>query len=150
MTENNINTHVVAVTGIVKKGNKYLLARRSFEDDWAAGEWSIPGGKIEMDLGQGIIEKALKREIMEEVGLKIKDHVEFVYNDGFIRVSGHHVVMMTFLCFWKSGEAKALEDQAEVRWLTIDEIKNMKDELPDYTWARIEALIEHEKINSSF
>jgi len=126
------------------------LARRSFEDDWAAGEWSIPGGKIEMDLGQGIIEKALKREIMEEVGLKIKDHVEFVYNDGFIRVSGHHVVMMTFLCFWKSGEAKALEDQAEVRWLTIDEIKNMKDELPDYTWARIEALIEHEKTNSSF
>lgn len=149
MTENDINTHVVAVTGIVKKGNKYLLARRSFEDSWAAGQWSFPGGKLDMEIGVGIIEEALKREIMEEVGLEIEDHVEFIYNDGFIRVSGHHVVMMTFICFYKSGEAKPLEDQAEVKWMTIDEIVKMKDELPDYTWARIEALIKHEKIDPS-
>jgi ADP-ribose pyrophosphatase YjhB (NUDIX family) len=150
MTEEKINTHVAAVTGIIKKGDKYLLARRSYQDTQAGGQWSFPGGKIEMDVGVGIIELALKREIREEVGLEIEDSIEFIYNDGFIRVSGHHVVMMTFLCFWKFGEAKPLEDQSEVKWLTIDEIVKMKDELPDYTWSRIAALIKHEKIEISF
>jgi len=145
MNENDIVTHVVAVTGIVKNGDSYLLARRSFDDPQAGGQWSFPGGKMDSEVGKGIVEEALKREIMEEVGLEIEDNVEFIYNDGFIRVSGHHVIMMTFLCFYKSGEAKPLEDQEEIKWLTLDEIKNMKDELPNYTWQRIEALIEHEK-----
>lgn len=147
MTENDIITHVVAVTGIVKKGDKYLLARRSFDDPQAGGQWSFPGGKLDSEVGKDIIEEALKREVMEEVGLEIEDYVEFIYNDGFIRVSGHHVIMMTFLCFYKSGEAEPLEDQEEIKWLTLDEIIKMKDELPSYTWQRIDALIEHQKLN---
>jgi hypothetical protein len=55
--------------------------------------------------------------------------------------------MMTFLCYYKSGEAQPLEDQEEIRWLTLDELVKMKDELPSYTWQRIEALIEHDKQN---
>jgi ADP-ribose pyrophosphatase YjhB (NUDIX family) len=145
MEEHDITTHVVAVTGIVKKGDKYLLARRSFNDPQAGGQWSFPGGKLDGEVGKDIIENALKREIMEEVGLEIEDHVEFIYNDGFVRVSGHHVIMMTFLCYYKSGEAQPLEDQEEIRWLTLDEMVEMTDELPNYTWQRIEALIEHDK-----
>ncbi|MDD2225304.1 MAG: NUDIX domain-containing protein [Candidatus Shapirobacteria bacterium] len=148
MEENDITTHVVAVTGIVKKGDEYLLARRSFNDLQAGGQWSFPGGKLDDEIGKDIIENALKREIMEEVGLEIEDHIEFIYNDGFVRISGHHVIMMTFLCYYKSGEAQPLEDQEEIRWLTLSEMVKMKDELPGYTWQRIEALIEHgKKIN---
>jgi ADP-ribose pyrophosphatase YjhB (NUDIX family) len=143
MNEKDIVTHVVAVTGIVKKGDQFLLARRSFQDPQAGGQWSFPGGKLDLEVGKGIIESALKREIMEEVGIEIDDHVKFIYNDGFVRVSGHHVIMMTFLCFYKSGEARPLEDQEEVKWLTLNELKKMKNEIPDYTWLRIEALIKY-------
>lgn len=144
-----INTHVVAVTAIIKNKDKYLLAKRSAKDPQAGGMWSFPGGKVDNEVGRGVIEQSLKKEVMEEVGLEIEDHVEFIYDDAFIRVSGHHVIMMTFLCFYKSGEAKPLEDQEEVRWLTISELKSIKDELPDYTWKRVEALMEHEKIDPS-
>ena len=136
---NNIPLHVIAVTAIVRKGNKYLLARRSEDDDQAPGEWSIPGGKVEKAVGERRIEETLKKEVIEEVGIKIKDNVELVYNDSFIRSSGDHVVMLTFVCDWKSGTAKPLEDQEEVRWLTLPEIFAMND-LPDYTRRRFEAL----------
>jgi len=141
MIENDITTHVVAIMGVVKKGDKYLLARRSFDDPQAGGQWSFPSGKIDSEVGKGIVEETLKREIMEEVGLEIEDNVEFLCNDGFVRVSGHHVIMMIFLCFYKSGEARPLEDQAEVKWLTLDQLMEMKNELPKYIWEIVEALI---------
>jgi len=147
--EKDIQTFVLAVMGIVKKNDKYLIAKRSSSDKQAGGVWSFPGGKVDHNIGENIIENALKREIIEEVGVEIEDHIEFIYNDGFIRISGHHVVMMTFLCFYKSGEARALEDQEEVRWLTLKELEKMKEELPDYTWKRIMALKDHEKIDPS-
>lgn len=147
MEENDITTHVVAVIAIIKNKDKYLLTKRSSKDPQAGGEWSFPGGKVDNDNGADIVEKTLKREVMEEVGLEIEDNVEFLCDSGFIRVSGHHVVMLTFICYYKSGEAQALEGQEEVRWLTIEEITAMKDSLPGYTWERVEELIKHEKIN---
>ncbi len=139
---NEMPLHVIAVTAIVKKGNKYLLAKRSANDDQAPGAWSIPGGKVEKKEGERRLEETLKKEVMEEVGLEIKDEVKLVYNDSFIRSSGDFVVMLTFLCDYKKGVAKPLEDQEEIRWLTLDEVLRMKD-LPDYTRKRFEALSEY-------
>ena len=136
---NQMPLHVIAVTAIVKKGDKYLLAKRSMDDDQAPGEWSIPGGKVEKAVGERRLEETLKKEVMEEVGIEIKNEVKLIYNDAFIRSSGDHVVMLTFLCDWKKGAAKPLEDQEEVRWLTLSEILAMND-LPDYTRRRFEAL----------
>ena len=140
MVENDINTHVIAVTGIVEKDGKYLLAKRSVKDLQAGGEWSIPGGKVDLEIGTGILELTLKKEISEEVGIEIEDRIELICNDAFIRVSGHHVVMLTFLCKYKSGEAKVLEDQEEVRWVSWKEMDSMWSELPEYTKRRFEAL----------
>lgn len=140
MEENDINTHVIAVTGIVEKDGKYLLAKRSVKDLQAGGEWSIPGGKVDLDIGVGILELTLQKEIGEEVGIEIEDKVDLIYNDAFVRVSGHHVVMLTFLCKYKSGEAKALEDQEEIRWVSWGDLENMWSELPEYTKRRFEAL----------
>lgn len=140
MQETDIVTHVVAVTAIVRKGNKYLLAKRSFNDPQQGGKWSFPGGKVDAEIEEGIIEKTLKREIKEEVGIEIKDEVKLIYNNSFTRVSGHHVVMLVFMCDYESGEAQALEGQEEIRWVTMKELGEMKNELPDYTWDKIAAL----------
>ena len=113
--------HVVFVEAWIRKGDKYLLAKRSSKDDQAAGKWAVPWGKVDMELEDDIVENALKREVMEEVWLEV-DNFQFLGNNSFIRSSGHHVVGLSFIAKWQSWEAQPLEDQDEVRWVTIEEM----------------------------
>jgi len=127
MTNANIPLHVVFVEAWIKKGNKYLLAKRSSKDDQAAGKWAVPGGKIEMEIESNIVENSLKREVKEEVGIEV-DNFQFLASRSFIRSSGHHVVALSFIANYKSGEAKPLEDQDEVRWVAIEEMEKLFDD----------------------
>ena len=127
MTKKNIPLHVVFVEAWVKKGNKYLLAKRSSKDDQAAGKWAVPGGKVDMELESNIVENSLEREVMEEVGVKVSNP-KFIASRSFIRSSGHHVVGLSFLLKYELGEARPLEDQDEVRWVTFEEMEILLDE----------------------
>ena len=142
MVETDIITHVVLVTAFIKKDDKYLLSRRSVNDPQASGRWSTPGGKVDLETGDNIIEDTIKREIKEEVGIEIEDNIYYLGSDGFVRVSNHHVVALTFLAEWKSGEAQALEGQEEVAWYTLEELKQM-DYLPNYLKRRLQFLINY-------
>ena len=122
-----IPLHVVFVEAWIKKGNTYLLAKRSSKDDQAAGKWAVPWGKVEMGLESNIIENALKREVMEEVWVEIHN-LQFLSSRSFIRSSGHHVVGLSFVAEHKSGEALPLEDQDEVKWVEIEEMSELFDD----------------------
>lgn len=122
-----IPLHVVFVEARIKKDNKYLVAKRSSKDDQAAGKWAVPWGKVEMDLESGIIENALKREVMEEVWVEIQN-LQFISSRSFIRSSWHHVVGLSFVAEHKSGEALPLEDQDEVKWVEIEEMEALFDD----------------------
>ena len=63
-----INMEKIAVRGIAKKGDKYLLVQRS-KNSSKSGYWQFPGGKSD---NQHPI-KALKREFKEETGLNISN-----------------------------------------------------------------------------
>ncbi len=136
--ETDIHTHVVLVVGIVKKGSKYLFAKRQPADPQAGGQWSFPGGKVDAEIGEGIIEATLRREIKEEVGLEIKDGLRYLGSQSFVRVSGHNVVALTFLCDYKSGVAAPLDGQSEVSWYTLSEARSLP--LPPYTLSRLKYL----------
>ncbi len=138
MSEADINTHVILVVGFVKKGNKILLAKRSSSDPQAGGQWSIPGGKVDVEIGDGVVEKTLSREILEETGVVVNGRFKYLGSDAFIRVSGHHVVSLVFLCNYKSGKARPLEDQEEVHWFTLSELK--KIQLPGHLIKRVRLL----------
>ena len=127
MKKENIPLHVVFVEGWVKKDNKYLLAKRSSKDDQSAGKWAVPGGKVDMELVSNIVENSLEREIGEEVGIQVFNP-RFFASRSFIRSSGHHVVGLSFLLDYGSGEAKPLEDQDEVRWVTFEEMRILLDD----------------------
>lgn len=135
----DIPLHVILVNAIVHKDDKFLIAQRSFKDDQAAGQWSFPGGKVEITDGMGIVEETLKREVLEEVGIEIGDNFVFIGSSAFVRSSGHHVVSLTFVCDYKSGEAQALEDQNAVGWYTLDELEKL-DNLPSYTKCWIDPI----------
>lgn len=126
MKNETIPLHVVFVEAWIKKEGKYLLAKRSAKDDQAAGTWAVPGGKMEMEVGDNIIADALKREVMEEVGIAV-DNFRFFASRSFIRSSGHHVIGLSFLADYVSGDAQPLDDQDEIRWVPIEEMQFLLD-----------------------
>jgi len=124
MSHTEIPLHVVFVDAWIKKNGKFLLAQRSSKDDQSAGLWAAPGGKVEMEICDEIVEEAIRREIREEVGVEITN-LRYFASKSFVRSSGHHVISLSFLADYLSGEAKPLEDQQAVGWFTIEEMKPM-------------------------
>ncbi len=123
LAENQL--HIVLVNAVIEKSGKFLIAQRSWEESHMPGWWSLPGGKVDRTEGiEDILVKTLRREVKEEVGLEIEENPVLIYNGSFIRATGHHVIDFTFLCQWKSGEAKALEDSLAVAWVSPAELGN--------------------------
>ena len=131
MNNKEIPLHVVFTEARIKKDDKYLLAKRSSKDDQAAGAWAVPWGKIEIWVEKNIVENSLKREVLEEVGVEIFDTLQYLHSWSFFRSSWHHVIGLSFLAKYKSWEALPLEDQDEVRRVTIQEMKEL---LTEYHW----------------
>lgn len=149
MVEPNMNNfsrlHKVIVKAWVEKDGKYLLAQRGATEKHHAGIWSLPGGNVEHKVEESILEETLKKEVKEEVGVEVKDKMELVYNNAFIKTSdGSHVINLTFLCHWKSGEAKPLEDTTRIRWFTLEELQNFENP-PDFLEREIKHLASHLK-----
>jgi len=119
--------HSVIVNAVVEKDGKILVSQRSYEEEHQPGKWTIPGGKIEITQGDvfNIVEKTCSREVEEETGVKIKDDIRLITNNTFIRSNGQHVIALICLCHWASGKAKALEDTADVKWISENEIDSL-------------------------
>lgn len=118
---------VVNVEGAIRKIDKWLIIERSIKEDHAAGMLSLVGGKVEKEAPTlDILEKTVKREIFEEVGIEVHENVLYVHSTSFISDTGDHVVDVVFLCDYKSGEAfpKSLDEVENVFWLTTKEIVN--------------------------
>jgi len=148
VTKDNADFHIVLVNGFVRKGDKFLLARRSTKELQAGGEWSIPGGKMEIVDGDEVVEEHLKQEILEEVGVLVSLQMKYLCSRGFTRVDGAHVMSFTFLVEYVSGEALPLEDTSEVSWFTLEELKNLSD-LPKYMQGQVRSLSEFIEKNPS-
>jgi 8-oxo-dGTP diphosphatase len=120
----------VGVGGVVISGDRVLLARRGTEP--LRGEWSIPGGLLE--LGETLA-AGVARELREETGLKVRP-VELI--DAFDRIFSpdgsnrpkYHYVLLDYLCEVVSGEPKAGSDVTDLAFAR-------EDELPQYALAPI-------------
>ena len=118
---------IVNVEGAIRKENKWLIIERSKKEEHVAGLLSLVGGKVESD-GQSadILERTIKREILEEIGVKIKDRLHYVHSSIFVSDVGDHVLNIVFLCEYDSGSASPLsqDEVEEVFWLTTEEVLN--------------------------
>ena len=70
------------------------------------------------------------------------DNFQFLTSRSFIRSSGHHVVALSFVVDYVSGEASPLEDQDEVRWVKIEDMEALFD---DHWTEVLNALKNHQK-----
>jgi 8-oxo-dGTP diphosphatase len=114
----------VVVNGVILNDTgKVLIAQRANKDDHEPGMWTTPGGTLEA-IGEefGVLEDTLKREIMEEVGVEIMDEVMLITNNTFIKSSGKKVLAVVYLCKYKSGEPKPLDEIDAVTWVTKDDL----------------------------
>ena len=116
---------VIVNSVIINDEGKVLIAQRSPDEGHEGGKWSIPGGKIE-SVGEehSVLLKNIKKEILEEVGIEIFDEIVLVHDNTFTRSNGDDVLALVFLCKYKSGEVKPLEDTVDVIWIGKEEIDN--------------------------
>ena len=119
------NYQKVAAHAFIKRDGKFLVTKRSPQNDYKPNEWDIPGGTIEFGETP---EEALKREVLEEVGLVINIlRPLFVYS--FMSNPQRHQFQIVYECEYVSGEVKLNPEEHD-----------------DYTWAEIKDLDDLPKI----
>lgn len=111
---------LVGVGAIIIEDGRVLLVKRGHPP--LAGEWSIPGGVLEV--GETLCEAAI-REAREETCLTVEPADLLGVYDRVLRDDDgrtvYHYVLIDFLCRRVGGEAQAADDADEVRWFTLEE-----------------------------
>ena len=109
----------LCVGAVVVEDGRLLLVRRGRPP--GAGEWSIPGGRVEA--GE-LVADAVVRELREETGIDgvcgpLLTWVELVGED-------HHFVVLDFTVRAPGGQAPvAGDDAAEAAWVPLDQVASL-------------------------
>ncbi|RKL64720.1 DNA mismatch repair protein MutT [Salipaludibacillus neizhouensis] len=115
----------VNVEGAVYKEGKWLIISRSLKEGHAGGLLSLVGGTVENEGNSTkILERTLRRELFEEVGVKVKDNMDYVRNTSFKLDNGSVVIDIVFLCEFEEGEAfaKSPNEVDAVYWMSTEEL----------------------------
>ncbi|NQU98704.1 NUDIX domain-containing protein [Candidatus Woesearchaeota archaeon] len=151
MDENK--AHYVVVTGIIIKDGKYLVTKRAAHEKVFPNRWTVPGGKLEKDdytsrpkdtdhHWYNVFEVLLKREVIEETNLKIKN-IKYLTSLSFIRPDKIPVVVVSLYADYDSGDVKLCEDMTDHAWVTLEEAK--KYDLIEGIYEELEMLDAHLK-----
>ena len=99
---------------VIVKNNKILLCNRK-----KSKSWSIPGGKVEFNER---IEDAAKREIKEELGLKVDIKKFIAVAETFENNS--HWISISFLGKITNGKPRLLatEEHSEIKWFNLNNL----------------------------
>ena len=101
---------VKVAAGLVFKDEKLLITKR-LKNIHLGGMWEFPGGKLE--LGESY-EICLKREMFEELGVKV--NVSYEFEEVLHRYSEMTVLIKFFICSLSSGTPKAIQC-SEFQWI---------------------------------
>lgn len=100
--------------------NRVLLIRRGGEP--LKGEWSIPGGLIEV--GEPLAD-AVRRELKEETGLDIEPLEMIEVFDRIFRRGRrvrYHFVIVDYVCKLKGGRLRPASDVLDARWVRREDL----------------------------
>ncbi len=116
---------LIGVSVMVWHAQRVLLVKRSKEP--LAGQWSVPGGAIE--LGE-TIEAAARREIREECNVEISPPhfitaVDVIHRDQSEQIQ-YHYVLLEMQAEWLSGEPQAGDDALAIGWFGVDDLSGLE------------------------
>ncbi len=136
---NDRELHRIAVTGIIWKEEngvrRYLVTKRAAHKQAWPEKWTVPGGGLEIDdylhlepsyeadgnpQWYGVIERALRREIREEVGLEVED-IRYLLDVAAMHGGRAPLLVLSLYCRYASGEVRLDEDATEFAWITAEE-----------------------------
>jgi 8-oxo-dGTP diphosphatase len=124
MTREYPDRPFIGVGSIIIENDQVVLVKRAHPP--IQGQWSIPGGVLEV--GELVREAAI-REAREETGLVIEPSellgvFDRVLHDANKRVQ-YHYVLIDFLCRRVGGELLASSDATDVRWFSQAELRSL-------------------------
>ncbi|CNH57732.1 nucleoside triphosphate pyrophosphohydrolase [Yersinia thracica] len=124
--------HLHIAVGIIRNAQQEIFVTQRAADSHMAGFWEFPGGKIEQSETP---ELALKRELLEETGIVVKEAVllkvlEHTFTDRIVTLHFYMVEM------W-DGEPFGREGQP-MRWVKQSEL--LVEDFPPANVAIIELL----------
>ena len=115
---------LVGVGALIVEGGRVVLIKRGKAP--LLGEWSIPGGMLE--LGETLRQGA-EREALEETGLVVRATELLGVFDRVVPDSKgtiiYHYVLIDFLCERVSGQLHAGADAADAQWFTPDDVAKL-------------------------
>ncbi len=126
----------IAITAIIVKDGKYLITRRSTNKKKWPLMWTVPGGKFEtsdyidspkdtVNAWYSVLERAIRREVREEVGIEIKN---IDYLTSIIAQYGGNIpdsLIVSLIADYDSGEIKLQEEETDMfSWVSLEEAKN--------------------------
>nr|WP_279665380.1 NUDIX domain-containing protein [Ectobacillus ponti] len=129
------------------RDGRWLIIQRGLQEKHAPGALALVGGKADYHGSEpDILEKTVRREVGEEVGLEA-GQVHYVHSSSFQTDYGVHVMNIVFLCENPRGEAyaKSPEEVGQLLWMTYEETM----EHPDMPPRTKESLRRAEQVRSS-
>jgi len=114
---------------LIKKGDQYLVIRRSEADDEDKGAWDLPGGGI--DFGEQP-QEAAQRETKEEAGVDIKVGQAISYLA--IPYKGMWSIEFIVEGEYLSGEVKLSEEHDDYKWVLKEELTSIEPKSTHLKW----------------
>lgn len=126
--------HYLVVTGILIKDGKFLITKRAPTEKVFPNQWTVPGGKLELDdyakrpkdtsvHWYNVFEDVLKREVMEEVGLNVKN-IGYLTSLAYIRSDNIPTIIVSLFADPIGEEIILCSALTEYAWVTLEEAKN--------------------------
>ncbi|GEM_PF-782328 len=116
----------IGVHGVITKGEKLLVLKRSQAMAYKPDHWDLPGGHLTV---AETLEECLGREVSEETGLKVKAERLL----GVLKRPEEPFVQVLYKCALLSAcDALCLrpEEHAEARWVRVEEIYQLGPLVP--------------------
>jgi len=129
---------VAIVECAIEHENKFLIIKRP-EGGHASGLYAFPGGKVEdkdTKSSDDVLATAARREVVEEVGLDLKDPLRYVCSATFENPQGEQFLVTVFHCKINRTNPKVIPSSREAPehyWLSGDEVMHDKQSPP---WLR--------------
>lgn len=114
------------VSAIIEKNGSYLFGRKPKDIGPYPNCWLLIGGRAYPEK-EGLKE-SLKREVKEEANLEITDIQPISFDEDRRHRKGimTHLIFLTYLVKYKSGQEKPGDDIVKLKWVKKSEIKNLE------------------------